>query len=74
MTTTKLTGLEESILRTELLASIMKRHGMAGDMRWPLEFREQYSNSVDELHTIYVKLGGDLTLKDILRIESRHAN
>lgn len=62
----QLTGLQESILRTELLSSIMKRHGMASDLRLPREYRECYAVAVGELHAIYVKFGGGLTLKEIL--------
>lgn len=62
-----LTRDERSITRSELIQAIGFSGGMAKDARTPRVSRDYYKARVEQLHRLYLKLGGHLTTQEILR-------
>ncbi len=62
-----LTDGERAVVRSEILTALVSRHGMAIDPFLPHEQRDHYRARVQELHRIYTKLGGHLSIAEISR-------
>jgi len=61
----QLTGVERSLILSEVIGAFIKKHGMANDPRLPQTYRQIYRADVFRFHAIYRKLGGILSLEEL---------
>ncbi len=62
-----LTTEDKALARSELLSAMMNRSGMAKDLRIPAIYRDHYTDRVNALYRVYMKLGGHLSVQEITR-------